>query len=253
MSFHDAPHPGRPHRVYVAVTTACNRACPWCDTASRPGKRTWLTRVAFEDLLPAAREFELQLEGGEPTLHPDLGWMVQRARATGRCARVVVCTNGVLLPWGGGQPALEAWLADLGAPLTLKLSVNHHLLEADPRLLGRAGLLAAAVDARARSTGVGGGGEGGERGEADVQLVLNVRRRRDPAVGDDAWVVEAVERAGLLGRANVFFLQRYGLAREDARLEPPFLVGHDFTLANPDGSTWGTDLEARSRAMEALP
>lgn len=239
MSFHDAPHPGRPHRVYVAVTTACNRACPWCDTASRPGKRTWLGRAAFERLLPPEGTFELQLEGGEPTLHPDLGWMVARARATGRCARVVVCTNGVLLPWRD-DATLDAWLVRLGAPLTVKLSVNHHLLEADPRLVERAGRLAGAVDAR---TAAG----------HDVQLVLNVRRRRDPAVSDDAWVVEAVERAGLLARANVFFLQRYGLARDDARLEPPFLVGHDFTLANPDGTTWGTDLEARSRAMEALP
>jgi MoaA/NifB/PqqE/SkfB family radical SAM enzyme len=228
---HDAPWPGRPHRLYVAVTTACNRACPWCDTASRPGKRTWLALDAFEALLPPAGPFELQLEGGEPTMHPDLLAMIDLARATGRCARVVVCTNGVALPWS----AIDAWVARLGAPLTIKLSVNHHLLEADARLIDKAAVLARACDA------------------AGAALVLNVRRRRDPAVGDDAWVVDLVERAGLLPRANVFFLQRYGLARDDARLEPPFLVGEGFTLANPDGRTFGTDLIARSDAMEALP
>lgn len=237
---HDAPFAGRPHRVYVAVTTACNRACPWCDTSSRPGKGTWLELAVLARLLPPQGAFELQLEGGEPTLHPDLFDMIGLARATGRCARVVVCTNGVALPWSGGSGALEGWLGRLGAPLTLKLSVNHHLLEADPAHLDKAARLAAAVDARAA------------RGE-DVQLMCNVRRRRDVAAGDDAWVVDAVRAAGLLERSNVFFLQRYGLARDDERLDPPFLVGTDFTLANPDGRTYGTDLLARSAAMEALP
>jgi organic radical activating enzyme len=234
---HDAPYAGRPHRLYVAVTTACNRACPWCDTSSRPGKRTWLDLAAFARLLPAAGPFELQLEGGEPTLHPDLGRMVDLARATGRCARVVLCTNGVRLPWARD---LRAWLLALGAPLTLKLSVNHHLLEEDPRLVDKAARLAALMD-EARAAG------------RDVDLVLNVRRRREPASDDDAWVVERVRAAGLLGRSNVFFLQRYGLARDDARLEAPFLVGTDFTLANPDGTTWGTDLVARAEAMDRLP
>lgn len=229
---HDAPWPGRPHRLYVAVTTACNRACPWCDTASRPGKRTWLELERLRGLLPPEGPFELQLEGGEPTLHPELVAMVDLARGTGRCARVVVCTNGVALPWTGD---LEAWVARLGAPLTIKLSVNHHLLEADPRLVDKAARLAVACDARGAT------------------LVLNVRRRRDPAVGDDAWVVERVREAGLLPRSNVFFLQRYGLARDDARLDPPFLVGEGFTLVNPDGRTFGADLIARSDAMEALP
>lgn len=231
---HDAPYAGRAHRLYVAVTTACNRACPWCDTSSRPGKRTWLDVATFARLLPASGPFELQLEGGEPTLHPDLFAMIDLARATGRCARVVVCTNGVAL-----SRDLDAWLARLGAPLTLKVSVNHHLIEADAAHVDTVARLAAIVDARAA------------RG-ADVQLICNVRRRRDGAA-DDAWVVDAVREAGLLARSNVFFLQRYGLARDDERLEPPWVVGTDFTLANPDGRTYGTDLVARSDAMEALP
>ncbi len=52
--------------------------------------------------------------------------------------------------------------------------------------------------------------------------------------------------------ANVFFLQRYGLARDDERLEPPHIVGEDFTLANPDGRTFGQDLVARADAMAEL-
>jgi len=233
---HDAPHAERPHRIYLALTNDCNRACPWCSVSSRPGLETYLPLARFAALLPANGPFEAQLEGGEPTLHPDMLAMVDLARATGRCARVVLCTNGVRLPVE--RERLRAWLRRLGAPLTVKLSVNHHLHETDPHHLPRARLLADLVTL--------------ERAEGrDVALVVNLRRRRR---GDsDAWLRALVEDAGLLPLTNDFFLQRYGLAAEDDSLDPPYLAGTNFTLVNPDGSTHGTDLVARSLAMARLP
>ena len=232
----DAPHEGRALRVYFALTNDCNRACPWCSVSSRPGLSTYLPLARFEALLPSEGRFEAQLEGGEPTLHPRLLDMVDLARATGRCDRVVLSTNGVRVP--RSPEALDAWLARLGAPLTIKLSVNHHLIEEDPRCVARAQVLRAAVDAR-RAMG------------DDVALIVNLRRRR--AGPGDAWVRDLVERAGLLDITNDFFLQRYGLARDDETLEPPHLAGTNFILVNPDGTTHGTDLLARSEAMGRLP
>jgi hypothetical protein len=79
-----------------------------------------------------------------------------------------------------------------------------------------------------------------------------VRLRRGYA-DDDRQVRARVEAAGLLPWANVFYLQRYGLASDQTGWDPPAPVWHNFTLVNPDGSSFGPDLLARSEAMRALP
>lgn len=230
---HDAPVAGRPRRVYVALTNACNRACPWCSTHSGPDRSTFIDEQAFRAALPAEGPFELQLEGGEPTLHPRLFDFVALARATGRCRRFVLCTNGVRLP--RRPAALAGWLDRWPRPLTIKVSANHHLIERDPRHVEALRALADAIEA---TTG--------------VELVINLRRR--PAAPDaDRWVRDALDAAGLMAYANDFWLQRYGKAADDETLAPPYLAGTDFTLINPDGADFGTDLVARSEAMGRMP
>lgn len=230
----DHPTPERPHRRYVALTNHCNRACPWCSTFSSPAGTTFLPADRFDALLPRDRPFELQLEGGEPTLHPQFLEFVALARTLSTCTRIVICSNGVVLP---RQPArLRQWLSQLGAPLTLKLSVNHHLLDRDP------GLLALAAELLRACTELGG----------DRLVVLNVRLRLG-VENDDQRIRHAVEHAGLAEHANFFFLQRYGLASAEESWAPPAPVWDAFDLINPDGSNWGTDLIARSAAMGRLP
>jgi hypothetical protein len=183
--------------------------------------------------LPTTGHFELQLEGGEPTIHPQFWRFVQTAREHPRCARLVVCTNGVVLP---RQPnTLRTWIEQLGTPLTVKLSLNHHLLDHDRGLVGLACLLRNEFLAL-----------GGER-----LFVLNVRLRRGYENDDDR-VRAAVEDAGLLPIANIFFLQRYGFAAAEADWELPAPVSDRFLLINPDGQIFGPDLIARSEAMRQL-
>ncbi|WP_437279222.1 radical SAM protein [Sorangium sp. So ce375] len=230
----DRPTAERPHRLYVATSNHCNRSCPWCCTCSSPRGQTFLALDRYLASFPAEGPFEVQLEGGEPTIHPHFDEMVRLARAEPRCARVVVVTNGVEIP---RDPAgLDAWLQKLGEPATIKLSVNHHLLEHDD------GLLALGRALRERLSALGG----------DRQLVLNVRLRKTEPDGD-AWVVEAVRDAGLIELANVFHLQRYGFAQKREDWDEPFLVGTHFTMLNPDGLAFGPDLVARSDAMRRLP
>lgn len=228
----DHPTPERPHRLYFALTNHCNRACPWCSTYSSPGGQTFFDPREFTRHFPEDGPFEVQLEGGEPTIHPDFWSLVELARAHPRCVRLVLCTNGVALP--RTRERLRGYVERLGAPLTVKLSANHHLLERDPGLLELASALRGLLE------------------ELGGLFVLNVRLRKGVAEDDQA-VLEAVRRAGLEGAANVFFLQRYGLAKDEASWEPPFVVGTRFTLINPDGRTFGPELVARSEAMAALP
>jgi hypothetical protein len=230
---HDHPTPARAHRVYVALTNHCNRACPWCSTYSSPERNTWITPAQFAASLPGEGAFEVQLEGGEPTLHPQFDGFITGLRANPRCTKLILCTNGVVLP--RRPERLRPWLARLGEPLLVKLSINHHLIEHDE------GLIPLAAQVRDTLAALGGARE----------VVFNVRLRRGYA-NDDAAVRDAVMRAGLNEYANVFYLQRYGLASAESGWDEPFLAGHNFRLVNPDGRVFGPDLVARSKAMGAL-
>jgi organic radical activating enzyme len=226
----DRPSEDRPHRVYVATTNHCNRSCPWCSTCSSPSGSTWISVANYLASLPKTGAFEVQLEGGEPTLHPEFFELVRLARAQPGCTRVVVVTNGVVLP--RVRAPLREWLRELGTPLTIKLSINHHLLARDNDLL----TLADDIHELMRELG------------DDRELVLNVRLR--PNVPDrDAWVTDAVREAGLLELANVFFLQAYGFASTRTAWDAPFLVGSNVSRVTPVGRTHGPDLCARSEAM----
>lgn len=229
----DHPTPGRAHRVYLTLTNHCNRACPWCCTHSSPAGRSWLDPGRVAAHIPAQGQFQLQLEGGEPTLHPRLSEFVAIARDHPRCERLVLCSNGVAIPHDSAR--LRGWLLGFGERFTLKLSINHHLLERDHRLIDLACTVRGVLE---------------ELGDGRL-LVLNVRLRKGVA-DDDRAIRERIEAAGLAACANIFFLQRYGLAEGEEGWEPPYLAGHNFTLVNPDGRAFGTDLLARSAAMRGL-
>lgn len=230
----DHPEPGRPHRIYVALTNHCNRACPWCSTYSSPDGNTFLNLDAFRAIMPEEGRFQIQLEGGEPTIHPQFWEFVRLARANPRCDRLILCTNGLVLPRQARR--LRSWLFRLGEPLSLKVSFNHHLGDRDP------GLLELCRAVRECFVELGG----------DRLFVLNVRLRSGYE-NDDQRIRQAVEAAGLTENANIFFLQAYGLAKDEGNWQPPQPVSDAFTLVNPDGQTFGPDLVARSEAMKLLP
>jgi MoaA/NifB/PqqE/SkfB family radical SAM enzyme len=230
----DHPSPQRPHRVYAALTNHCNRSCPWCSTCSSPHGRTWLTIDDFSQGLPESGIFEVQLEGGEPTLHPGFWSFVNDCRDNVRCSRLVLCTNGTVLP--RTRRDLRKYAERLGKPLTIKLSINHYLLEHDPGLI----TLAADLLDVLRELG------------DDRLLVINVRLRK--SISDiDRWIVDSVRAANLLEHANVFYLQRYGYASDQMDWDPPFLVAHNFRMINPDGTVVIGDLIARAEGMRKLP
>jgi MoaA/NifB/PqqE/SkfB family radical SAM enzyme len=223
----------RPHRIYAALTNHCNRACPWCSACSSPRGDTWLRIDDFLAALPSEGTFEVQLEGGEPTVHPDFWEYVRLCLEHPRCSRLVLVTNGAMIPRSSKK--LDPWLARLGEKFTIKLSINHYLLDHDKGLIELAALLSERIEQL-----------GGER-----MLVLNVRLRKG-IEDDDARILKAVEDAGLLPVSNVFFLQRYGFAEEEEDWALPHVVDDNFNLLNPDGRAYGNDILARSEALREM-
>lgn len=239
-------------RYYLAVTNKCNRECPLCSCYSSLSKKTFLSIEVFQNILPKDDEFEVQFEGGEPLLHPELMEMVEIARNMGRCLIIRLCTNGVLLPYkyiDSGEldqketvKSLAEYFLSFGEPLQLKMSINSHLIERDKRHLEKAELVRDAFEELKK---VG-----------EYSLIFNIRRNKKPlSQDDDAWLVEELQRRGLDKLSNIFFYQRYGKASSMEELDLPFIVSNpvEFYLINPDGSNHGTDLIERAEAMGKLP
>ncbi len=229
---HDHPSQRRHDRLYFALTNHCNRSCPWCSVFSSPEKSSFLSIEKFKSLLPQDAPFEVQLEGGEPTVHPHFLDFVKVVREQPQCSLLVICTNAVLFPREKNR--LEAYLEKLGKPLLLKISVNHHLLERDPGLLE----LLQKIHQWAEHNN-------------DCDLVINVRRRKN-SKDEDRTITEKLKALDLLKISNDFYLQRYGLAKNEMSWDLPFAVKDQFLMVNPDGEIFDGDLIKRSEAMGAL-
>ncbi len=239
----DAPFAGRDFRLYVAVTNRCNRACPWCAVYSSQAGTTFITLEQVLAHVPRRGAYQVQLEGGEPFLHPDIEEIATRFSRDERCTRVIISTNGTLLPFkvsngsideAVSRPALRAFLSRFPARMTLKVSLNHHLLERDPLLFEKAAFLL------------------GFTAGTGIRVIFNLRKRNDPSCGRDEALERAVDDHGLRDATNSFFLQRYGRNSRDGMAEPPFIVGTNWCAVNPDGTAWGIDLIGRSEAMRRL-
>lgn len=238
-------------RYYFAVTNKCNRECPLCSCYASPSKKTFLTVDVFRQTLSENDTFEVQFEGGEPLVHPELMEMVKIARDTGRCLIIRLCTNGVLLPYkyldSGGLDreetvkSLVEYFLSFGTPLQVKMSINSYLIERDGKHLEKSELVRDAFEVLSKMGG--------------YSLIFNVRRNKKPlSQDDDAWLVEELRRRGLDKISNIFFYQRYGRASARDELDLPFIIANpvEFYLINPDGSSHGTDLIKRAEAMGKL-
>lgn len=94
----------------IELTNVCNSACVWCPHREMQRPQGFMTRAVFEALLQEARRDgvaggQLGLHHfGEPLLHPDLPYFLQRLAAAGLSWRL--SSNGRLL----AHPAIRRLL-----------------------------------------------------------------------------------------------------------------------------------------------
>jgi uncharacterized radical SAM superfamily Fe-S cluster-containing enzyme len=83
----------------LEVTNRCNMRCPVCFTdAHRKGSDLAIDEIErrLDKLLEIAGSIPLQISGGEPTLHPQLGDIVGLARSRG-FRNIELVTNGIVI------------------------------------------------------------------------------------------------------------------------------------------------------------
>ncbi|MBI5498603.1 MAG: radical SAM protein [Deltaproteobacteria bacterium] len=91
----------RERKVIVNLTYRCNNHCVFCAVGDRPARDARTADVVEALRRHRDRGFDLlDIDGGEPTLDPELPAVVSAARAMGY-RRITVATNGRLLsyPW----------------------------------------------------------------------------------------------------------------------------------------------------------
>lgn len=235
-------------RYYFALTNFCNRSCELCSCHSDPTKTTNLDFERFKDNLKADY-YEAQLEGGEPTIHPDFDRMVDYLIKDSRCQRIILCTNAATIPIAKRNGVvheeeslekIKQWFDKFnGKPFVLKPSINSHLISHSAVHWEKMALIKKAF----------------ESGLVDGQLVFNVRRIPKPMTSDgEAWIIDKLKELGLYQYCNDFEYQRYGKGKLEEDLQLPYIIPNPvkFFLIAPDGKNFGTDLVARADYMENL-
>lgn len=221
-------------KYYLALTNYCNRCCDYCSMHSSPSGKTFLPlEWIYKTFDNIKNDFEVQLEGGEPSLHPSYGDIIYYFKIHPWCKTIIVTTNGV----GHYQEDLiKPFFLNIDKPLIYKPSINAYLIKRDDHIFERCINLKRIF-----------------KSMPDKKLLINVRLRKEP-FDKDQWIVDKLKEHGLLECSNVFFYQRYGRAKEMLDYDEPFIIPNpvDFHLIAPDGTDFGQDLIGRSEYMKWL-
>jgi len=125
----------------IEITDSCNLTCPMCYAGSAPGqahKSLEAVQAAIDRLVAAEGRVEIaQLSGGEPTIHPQFGQILDYALRQ-PIDYVMVNTNGIRL---GQDSRLIAHLAEHRERVEIYFQFDDTRDETLLKLRGQAGLL----------------------------------------------------------------------------------------------------------------
>jgi molybdenum cofactor biosynthesis enzyme MoaA len=214
------------NRLYINLTNKCNTACSFCCMFSSPNKNIFMDFDTFKKIVDTDHpecNFELQLEGGEPLLHPDFYLFLEYARSTKRCNKIVLTTNGILLT--KNLQRITDFVAASKIKFLVKCSINYHLYSLDNKLFKKSRDLFTATEFI-----------------ENFEVRFNVRLRKE-----DDWIIEKLKENKIFELSNIYELQNYG-RMNDERYVKPFIVQNidNWNIYSCDGVCFGKDLIARS-------
>lgn len=218
-------------RLYINITNKCNTNCPFCCMYSGTDKNTFMDFYTFKEIIDSTNDiFELQLEGGEPLLHPALYLFIEYAIYTGRCKKVLILTNGILLEKHLKRIIeLANWYQIL---FELKISINYWLMNEKPDLLSKLSYFSFAT-----------------KYMQYLNIIFNVRKRKN---GDEE-IEKLLEKYDIRENSNIYFFQSYGKLT-DSDYDQPVIVQNiqNWKIYASDGKCFETDLIARSEYEKSL-
>lgn len=217
-------------RIYLNITNQCNTRCNFCCMYSAPEKMTFLSFNKYVEIINATQgSYELQLEGGEPLLHPDLYLFLEYAKSTKQCAKIIISTNGILLL--NHLQRLIDFCNFSNIPVVIKRSINYHLYSLNSRIFHDSRDLYLATEFI-----------------PNFEIKFNVRLRKE-----DTWIVDKLKEFKIYDQSVVYELQNYG-RNDNTEYMKPFIVRNinAFRLYATDGTCFNEDLIQRSEYEKTL-
>jgi MoaA/NifB/PqqE/SkfB family radical SAM enzyme len=217
-------------RIYLNLTNRCNVKCDFCCMFSEPNKNTFLSFDKYKEIIDNSEcFFELQLEGGEPFLHEDFYLFVEYAIFTGRCTKITISTNGILL--SKHLQRLTNFCDFSKIPIVIKRSINYYLYNLDNWIFKKCRDLYLATEFI-----------------PNFKIEFNVRLRKE-----DNWIVEKLKEFKIYEQSRVYELQNYGRMGNDL-YSKPFIVRNidEFFLYASDGKCFNDDMVKRSEYEKTL-
>ena len=217
-------------RLYINLTNKCNSDCPFCCMYSGKEKNTFMDFNVFKYIIDGKDDdFELQLEGGEPLLHPFMLLFMWYAHSTGRCKKIIILTNGKLI--SDYLEEIISFMDRARIQIEIKMSINYWLYSENPHIFKQARDLHCATEF------VDG-----------ISVKFNVRMRHG-----DEWIIDLLKENKIYKQSNAFYLQSYG-RMTGTDYEKPVIAQNidDWFVYSCDGKCFGKDLIARSEYEKGL-
>jgi organic radical activating enzyme len=219
-------------RLYINITNRCNTNCPFCCMYSGTNNNKDMNFEIYKKIIDdCTTDFELQLEGGEPLLHPNLYLFMEYAISKVSCKKIIILTNGILL-----EDELRR-LADFSTyhhiEVELKISINYWLIQEYQDHTDR--IKRYIFDIKYIPT---------------MKITCNVRLRKE-----DGLLRKKIEEDRLLNEhSNIFYLQSYGRLNASEKYEKPVIVQNieEWSVYAVDGTDFKTDLIGRSEYEHML-
>ena len=193
-------------------------------------KNTFMDFNVFKYIIDGKDDdFELQLEGGEPLLHPFMFLFMWYAHSTGRCKKIIILTNGKLI--SDYLEEIISFMDRARIQIEIKMSINYWLYSENPHIFKQASDLYLSTEF------VDG-----------ISVKFNVRMRHR-----DEWIIDLLKENKIYKQSNVFYLQSYG-RMTGTDYEKPVIVQNidDWFVYSCDGKCFGKDLIARSEYEKGL-
>lgn len=217
-------------RLYINITNRCNTSCPFCCMYSGQHKSTDMKFETFKQIIDECSDkFELQLEGGEPLIHPNVYLFIEYAISTGRCMKVNILSNGIIYKEHLKRLVeLHKWYK---IPFETKISVNYWLLQKHENHLKE---IADCVFVTEYFP--------------NFNIILNTRKRHN-----DEWIDEEIKKYKMDNINHSFYLQSYG-KMTGSNYDGVVIVQEiaNWKIYSVDGLCFGTDLVARSEHEKGI-